>query len=773
MTRLSPQSQDWSKSDERLLQAVGQNEPDKGHLDCLEVILAHGPDINVTDGSAVSGCLSCTETLWDCKASLDAQDGDGVSPLILGAQMSRVELCAFLLDRGANPNIQDNQGRSALMLACKSDSAETVERQPPPPPPLPGGTTPRKRQAPPPPRSPPQSSPPPASPSAQSPETRRSNQANLNEEVFEEIRRLRLERGRLLQKIKGLEQQQNSAPTAVEELTQLRECLEQAEAERDRLQTELEELKAGQVIGASDSDDDILDFPGAEKLLSRRSRESPSALDEEEADSPNSTSPGPADPDTVAELCRQVDELTSQNQELVLKVQMLEMFEKDDPDMQTTGPDFVPRALYDSLRREFEALQERYSQAQASSEASSMAGEGKELRERLCGKEEQLAHSQSELERQLAHSQSELEELREQVHLRVYSGEQAGGMGGERETPRGSSEVVSLETQQLREKLEGELRDCVPCSEMVEVQVTLRLQCEQLARERSEASLRLNKALLELERLRPPSPTHCQGDEEERSEGSESSITSERSLRRVREELEVARQEAAQAPDCLCAEREGRSQDTLHLRHAVPLSQHTEALTALSEQLAQTAQELQAERALRCHAQTETARLEAQLQATQQDLIPWEEHDKVKAELQRSLQASENSAAETKEALRVKETELRDLRSQKAVEQGLVSKEDHESQRLSLQAEINAFTAQFNNLTRKHEKTCTEVFQVQREALFNKSECQVAEAQLATAQQQLADLQAQSSHVQELHKDIQDSQALVKENDRKVRLRHK
>ena len=63
------------------------------------------------------------------------------------------------------------------------------------------------------------------------------------------------------------------------------------------------------------------------------------------------------------------------------------------------------------------------------------------------------------------------------------------------------------------------------------------------------------------------------------------------------------------------------------------------------------------------------------------------------------------------------------------------------------------------------------MFQVQREALFNKSERQVAESQLATVQQQLAELQAKSSHIQELHKDIQESQGLVKEKDRKVRVR--
>lgn len=79
------------------------------------------------------------------------------------------------------------------------------------------------------------------------------------------------------------------------------------------------------------------------------------------------------------------------------------------------------------------------------------------------------------------------------------------------------------------------------------------------------------------------------------------------------------------------------------------------------------------------------------------------------AELQCSLQDSESSAAAAQNALTEKEMELRELKSQKAAEQGLISKEDHEALRLSLQAEINAITARFNDLTRKHEKTCTEV----------------------------------------------------------------
>ncbi|XP_028299345.1 ankyrin repeat domain-containing protein 24 isoform X2 [Gouania willdenowi] len=983
-------SQDWGKADDRLLQAVEQNEPDKvsaliikkglcptkldaegksafhlsvahGRLECLEVIISHGADINVTDGAgfsalhlaaktgqseclkrllqerldvdgsdsigrsplhhaAVSGCLSCTEILWDFKANLDVQDSDGATPLILAAQMSRVELCAFLLGRGANANVQDSQGRSALMMACESDSIETVAAL------LRGGanttlvdslghkakdysaatgnqriiqmlkdgvpavsgsageetthvhsstssnlggTTPRKRKAPPPPRSPlqmqglppspqprslaPQCSSPgpqqPQSPSTSPPPSNLKHSAQAeDEEVFEEIRRLRLERGRLLQKIKSLEQQQQSALSALEELSKLKQRLKEAEAERDKL---LEELKGGHGIGASDSDDldEMLDFP--EKLLSRQSKAS-HAIDEiTYPDDNESTSPSPTLAELgTAELRKQIEELASQNSELILKVQMLEMFEKDDTDTQASSSDFVSIAQYETLRKEFESLQERLSDAQSLEDAPSMPAEKETSLKEVVDTEstDTLKAKLRRLEEQLSSSQSELHELREQMRLGVLSvdcddegpGQEAqqlrarvseleeelakrqvaldGGQGvlqsdtikqltekvkelqatldqrqSAKEQPETETEkqllqkvseleVALAESQtsrtegdghqvrRLQERLgelEAQLRKCVPRSDLEEVQVTLGLQCEQLARERADVARRLNDALLELERIRLSPRRNEEEDEEELSESSEPPMITEHSrssLAEVREELEVARQEAAQALECLCAEREARAQDALQLKDAVPLSKHKEALSAVSEQLAQTLQELQKEKNLRSQAEDQAASLESKLLRLQ-DVVTKEEHEKIKAELQRTLQASESSAAAAQDALSEKEMELRELKSQKAAEQGLISKEDHEALRLSLQAEINAITARFNDLTRKHEKTCTEV---QREALFNKSERQVAESQLATVQQQLAELKAQSTHIQELHKDIQESQGLVKEKDRKI-----
>ena len=95
----------------------------------------------------------------------------------------------------------------------------------------------------------------------------------------------------------------------------------------------------------------------------------------------------------------------------------------------------------------------------------------------------------------------------------------------------------------------------------------------------------------------------------------------------MREELEVARQEAAQALDCLCAEREGRAQEALRASPdaALALSKHKEALAAVSEQLAQSLRELQGEKAQRGRDGERIAQLEEQLQGLQ-DAVPKEKH---------------------------------------------------------------------------------------------------------------------------------------------------
>lgn len=59
-----------------------------------------------------------------------------------------------------------------------------------------------------------------------------------------------------------------------------------------------------------------------EKLLSKQSRACPEESTSEGAPDSTHLSPAPADPGTVAELRNRIEELTSQNSELALKVQV-------------------------------------------------------------------------------------------------------------------------------------------------------------------------------------------------------------------------------------------------------------------------------------------------------------------------------------------------------------------------------------------------------------------------------------------------------------------
>uniref|UniRef100_A0A2K5EZS4 Ankyrin repeat domain 24 n=1 Tax=Aotus nancymaae TaxID=37293 RepID=A0A2K5EZS4_AOTNA len=457
-----PPSQDWGKSDERLLQAVENNDaprvatliarkglvPTKldpegksafhlaamrGAASCLEVMIAHGANVMSTDGAgynalhlaakyghpqclkqllqascvvdvvdgsgwtalhhaAAGGCLSCSEMLCSFKAHLNPQDRSGATPLIIAAQMCHTDLCRLLLQQGAAANNQDLQGRTALMLACEGASPETVEvllqggaqlgitdalgqdaahygalagdklilhllqeaaQRPSPPSGMQNSMSshgkqgaPKKRKAPPPPASIP---------------------VLDDQDAYEEIVRLRQERGRLLQKIRGLEQhkerRQQESPEASSlhslerQVQELQQLLAERQEEKESLGREVESLQSRlsllenerentsyDVATLQDEEGELPDFPGAEALLSRQL--SPSAQER------------------LSLLQEQVVALTRQNQELMEKVQILENFEKDETQMEVEGPaEVIPLALYDSLRAEFDQLCRQHAEA--------------------------------------------------------------------------------------------------------------------------------------------------------------------------------------------------------------------------------------------------------------------------------------------------------------------------------------------------------------------------------------------------------------------------
>uniref|UniRef100_K7FU82 Ankyrin repeat domain 24 n=1 Tax=Pelodiscus sinensis TaxID=13735 RepID=K7FU82_PELSI len=1017
------QSQDWGKNDEKLLQAVDYNDPEKvsslllrkglvptkldsegksafhlaamrGTVDCLEVMLAHGADPLVTDRSgynalhlaakhghpqcvskllqascpvdgadsngrtalhyaAVSGCISCSEILCDFKASLNAKDKDGCTPLILAAKMRHSELCRYLLHRGAAVNSRDLQGRTALMLACEIGSAETVEilvhagarvgmvdargqdaagyslatgnaliqhylqdasqrhslasapteeesaertsqtSSPSQPLLTERNSSPRKRKAPPPP------------PGTASQEDR---------EAYEEIVRLRQERARFLHKIKGLEHQQEKqkreaplhvVPSPVCLLTHtllegrewlrgavalgrsLTPCLRVPQTEKENTSYDIDTLQ--------DEEGDLLEFPGAELLLSKKTL----SLSAEEL---------------VATLQGQVQSLTLQNKELLEKIQILENYEKDESDM-VLSEELVPVALYDSLRSEFQRLQgqhaeaqaalgalegngphrascelvpvEAYEQLKAGYEARIQAleealhrsrgpaepeGRGQELG--WAGVEaggssgeggagdaavEELASVLAETREKYEAAVAEVQLLREQMQLGILSVEEPVGesAGSELEMARAAlqeAQAALLERDQRLKDLEGRLEaqeeassgGC--CAEEMKASLTFTLEaateeraallarCSQAEAGAEEAATEERAALLArcsqaeagAEELRrnleeragelqepavgggePAAPGAAGGAERAVRGGAGpapaaphgSRPEAEAGAEELRRNLEERAGELQQAMSRL-AESQQWEEESRQLREQLEelSGQYEEArarlrqlhmdhgqkeveLNALKEQLASESLSRQEQEELAGKlsgalaeaskklleleeqhgaARREVAELQQAAERHRRESVPLAEHARAKEALEaRARRLEQELAAKAQEASQL-QGELASMR------EGTVPREEHEQLRSSLQAEVTALSLKLSDLGRKHEKTCTEVFQVQREALFMKSEKQAAEAQLAATEKQLQSLRAESERIQELHGRIEDSANLVKEKDRKI-----
>ncbi|XP_060037883.1 ankyrin repeat domain-containing protein 24 isoform X3 [Erinaceus europaeus] len=376
-----------------------------GCLSCSEILCSFKAHLSPRDRSGTTPLLIAAQMchtdlcrlLLQQGAVANDQDLQGRTALMLACEGGSPETVEVLLQGGAQPGITDALGQDAAYYGAQAGDKlilhllqEAAQRPSPPSEDESGEASsqnsvssrdkrggPRKRKAPPPPACTPmpvRDAQPPGEGQGGSgrvvgwgvAQVRKAvgfwglGASQDDREAYEEIVRLRQERGRLLQRIRGLEQHQErrrqelpeaeatSLHSLEREVQELRQLLAERQEEKESLGREVESLQSRlslmenerentsyDVATLQDEEGELLDFSGAE--------------------APPGKCPGPSSQDLLASLREQVAVLTKQNQELMEKVQVLETFEKEEVDVNGSA-ELIPLALYDSLRAEFDQL---------------------------------------------------------------------------------------------------------------------------------------------------------------------------------------------------------------------------------------------------------------------------------------------------------------------------------------------------------------------------------------------------------------------------------
>jgi ankyrin repeat protein len=84
--------------------------------------------------AAQRGAAAAARVLADRGANLDLQDPDGTSALVLAIINAHYDVAALLVERGANPNIADSAGMAALYAAVDMNTLPWMHNRPPSPP---------------------------------------------------------------------------------------------------------------------------------------------------------------------------------------------------------------------------------------------------------------------------------------------------------------------------------------------------------------------------------------------------------------------------------------------------------------------------------------------------------------------------------------------------------------------------------------------------------------------------------------------------------------
>jgi ankyrin repeat protein len=97
---------------------------EKGSANIVQVLMENQADVNVKDVYGATALIRATEQghiniirLLLKSADVNIQDEDGVSALMAAAAKGHEHIVALLLEKGANPQLKNSDGKTARQLA--------------------------------------------------------------------------------------------------------------------------------------------------------------------------------------------------------------------------------------------------------------------------------------------------------------------------------------------------------------------------------------------------------------------------------------------------------------------------------------------------------------------------------------------------------------------------------------------------------------------------------------------------------------------------------
>jgi len=104
----------------------------KGHLELARRLIDRGADVNKTGWAplhyaATNGHLAIMELLLEHHAYIDAESPNGTTPLMMAAHYGSTAGVRLLLEAGADPQLKNQLGLSAVDFAHRANRADAAE----------------------------------------------------------------------------------------------------------------------------------------------------------------------------------------------------------------------------------------------------------------------------------------------------------------------------------------------------------------------------------------------------------------------------------------------------------------------------------------------------------------------------------------------------------------------------------------------------------------------------------------------------------------------